>query len=197
LARDFCGATPPAGKGCAGAIHQVPPPGRYAAGTRRARAEGMDNPRRILCPTDFSDGAAAATEQALALAHAFGGTVTLLHVYSVPAYMFPDGSAFVAGPEVTARIEHEVSNALAAAARSAERRSGVPVLTRSAIGAPYEEILRLSKEFDLIVMGTHGRTGLRHLVLGSVAEKVVRHANCPVLTVRVAEGAHARHPPVL
>jgi nucleotide-binding universal stress UspA family protein len=158
----------------------------------------MDNPRRILCPTDFSEGAAAATEQALSLAHAFGGTVTLFHVYSVPSYVFPDGSTFVAGPEVTTRIADDVSNALAAAARSAEGRSGVPVLTRSAIGAPFEEILRVAGDFDLIVMGTHGRTGLRHLVLGSVAEKVVRHASCPVLTVRVSEGKHApKHPPVL
>jgi nucleotide-binding universal stress UspA family protein len=74
---------------------------------------------------------------------------------------------------------------LTRAAQDAERRSGVPVLKRSQIGAPYDEIVRAAADFDLVVMGTHGRTGLRHLFLGSVAEKVVRHASCPVLTVRL------------
>ena len=143
--------------------------------------------QKILVPTDFSRGASAATEQALSLAHAFGASVTLLHVYNVPTYVFPDGSTFIAGPEVAAKIEREVVDALASAGRAAERQSGVPVLTQSAIGAPYEEIIRAAKDFDLIVMGTHGRTGLRHLFLGSVAEKVVRHASCPVLTVRTTD----------
>ena len=158
----------------------------------------MSNIRQILVPTDFSDGSAAATEQALGLARAFGATVTLFHAYNVPSYVFPDGSTFIAGPDVAVRIEREVADALASAARAAERQSAVPVLTRSAIGAPFEEILRASNEFDLVVMGTHGRTGVRHLLLGSVAEKVVRHASCPVLTVRVPE--HRRpteHAPVI
>ncbi len=148
--------------------------------------------RKILVPTDFSRGAAAATEQALSLAQAFGASVTLFHVYSVPAYVFPDGSTFIAGPEVAARIEREVVDALASAGHAAERQSGVPVLTRSAVGAPHEEIVRAAAEYDLVVMGTHGRTGLRHLFLGSVAEKVVRNAPCPVLTVRSPD--HAPHP---
>jgi nucleotide-binding universal stress UspA family protein len=146
--------------------------------------------RKILVATDFSGGAAAATEQALQLASAFGASLTMFHVYSVPAYVFPDGSTFVAGPEVAARIEAEVVDALASAARAAEQKSGVPVLTRSAVGAPHEEIVRAANDYDLVVMGTHGRTGLRHLFLGSVAEKVVRHAPCPVLTVRLPPEAH-------
>jgi nucleotide-binding universal stress UspA family protein len=141
--------------------------------------------QKILVPTDFSPGAAVAVDQALTMAQAFGASVTLFHVYSLPTYVFPDGSTFLAGPEVTARIESDVEDALSKAAQDAERRSGVPVLKRSQIGAPYDEIVRAAAEYDLVVMGTHGRTGLRHLFLGSVAEKVVRHATCPVLTVRL------------
>jgi nucleotide-binding universal stress UspA family protein len=162
-------------------------------GTALASTAGVMSIQKILVPTDFSENARQATEQALTLARAFGASVTLFHAYQVPTYVFPDGSTFVAGPEVAARIEREVLDALAAAARAAERQSAVPVLTRSAIGAPYEEILRAAEDFDLVVMGTHGRTGLRHLLLGSVAEKVVRHAHCPVLTVREAPSA-AAHP---
>lgn len=146
---------------------------------------------KILVPTDFSAGSEAATEQALSLAQKFAASVTLFHVYQVPTYVFPDGSSFVAGPEVTARIERGVEDSLAAAARAAQQKSGVPVETASAIGTPFEEILRAAEGCDLVVMGTHGRTGLRHLLLGSVAEKVVRHAHCPVLTVRLTEEKHA------
>jgi nucleotide-binding universal stress UspA family protein len=143
--------------------------------------------KKILVATDFSAGAAVAIDQALDLARAFGATVTLLHVYSLPTYVFPDGSTFVAGAEVTARIERDVEDALSRAARDAEQRSGVTVLTRSQIGAPWHEIVSAAADYDLVVMGTHGHTGLRHLLLGSVAEKVVRHAPSPVLTVRVPE----------
>ncbi len=132
---------------------------------------------RILVPTDFSPGAADAT-------------LTLFHVYSLPTYVFPDGSTFIAGAEVTARIERDVEEALSQAAQSITE---VPVETRSQIGSPWEEIVRAAREYDLVVMGTHGRTGLRHLFLGSVAEKVVRHAPCPVLTVRLPE-VDARQP---
>ena len=66
---------------------------------------------------------------------------------------------------------------------------GVPVRTMVKEGRPGEEIIKASGYHDLIVMGTLGRTGVRHLLLGSVAEKVVRHAACPVLVVRIPDGA--------
>ena len=103
----------------------------------------------------------------------------------MPAYVFPDGSTFVAGPDVAARIEREVAAALEEAADDARRKSAVTVLTRSTIGSPYEEIVRAAREYDLVVMGTHGHSGLRQLLVGSVAEKVVRHCSRPVLTVRI------------
>jgi nucleotide-binding universal stress UspA family protein len=146
--------------------------------------------RKILVPTDFSPGAAAAIDEARMLAKAFEATLTLFHVYSLPTYVFPDGSTFVAGAEVTARIQHDVEEALS---RAAQTIHDVPVETRSQIGSAWDEIVRTAREYDLVVMGTHGRTGLRHLFLGSVAEKVVRHAHCPVLTVRLPEG-EARPP---
>ena len=116
---------------------------------------------KILLPTDFSDGAAAAMEQAIPLARAFGASITLFHVYQVPAYVFPDSSTFVAGPEVSARIEREVGAALDEAAEAARHQTGVTVLTRSTIGSPHEEIVRAAREYDLVVMGTHGHSGLR------------------------------------
>jgi universal stress protein A len=146
--------------------------------------------RKILVPTDFSPGAAVAIDEARMLAKAFGATVTLLHVYSLPTYVFPDGSTFIAGAEVTARIERDVEEALS---RTAQTIGDVPVETRSQIGSAWDEIVRAARAYDLVVMGTHGRSGLRHLFLGSVAEKVVRHAPCPVLTVRLP-AEEARQP---
>ena len=142
--------------------------------------------QKILVPTDFSECANDALGLAQEIAAKWGGSITLLHVYQLPTYPLATGT-FVGGPQVSAEIVKDIVAALDRTKQEALASMGaVPVTTRIAEGVPYLEIARLAREdrFDLIVIGTHGRTGIRHLLLGSVAERVVRTAGCPVLTVR-------------
>ncbi|HEX4458852.1 MAG TPA: universal stress protein [Polyangia bacterium] len=143
---------------------------------------------RILVPTDFSASADEAAAVAGALAATAGGTVTLLYVYNPPSLMLPDGSTFVVTPselvQESERAEADVARAKQALAGTLDPK--VHVAAATAMGVPAQEIQRMaaSGDFDIVVMGTHGRTGLRRVLLGSVAEQVLRHASIPVLTVR-------------
>lgn len=143
---------------------------------------------RILVPIDFSDPSRAALEHALVLAKAFGATVELLHIWEIPGYVRPDLTVWVGDvsgsfSEHARRDATERMNHLVEEYGLADRDD---VVTRIACGTPYASILTALEDssYDLVVMGTHGRTGLSHMLLGSVAERVVRHAPCPVLTVR-------------
>jgi nucleotide-binding universal stress UspA family protein len=147
--------------------------------------------RHIVVPTDFSAGADAALQLAIELARPFGATIELLHVYQVPAYAFPDGSVYVTPPETAAAIVRGAMEALEATQRRAAAGE-LTIATQLVEGPPVDAIVDASRRCDLIVMGTHGRTGLRHLFLGSVAERVVRQAHSPVLTVRSESGAASR-----
>lgn len=146
--------------------------------------------RHILLPFDFSDGAKLALQHAIGYARAFDARLTLLHIVHLP-YL---GSGF--GPGDGALIEAglvaDVSEQLHALAGEVERE-GVPVEALVRVGHPASEVVDVAQRegIALIVMGTHGRTGLRHVLLGSVAEHVVRHAPCPVLVVRARRGESA------
>jgi nucleotide-binding universal stress UspA family protein len=149
----------------------------------------MINLRRILVPTDFSEHSKNALRYAAAFADKFGAEVFLLHVFQDLAIFQPD--AVTVAPQATPPIEQ-----MLAAARTALERSiregpcaGVKVHPEVGEGSTFEEIVRFAKEknIDLIIMGTHGRGWLAHVLLGSVTEKVVRKAPCPVLTVRHPE----------
>src|SRR5262249_13118989 len=144
-------------------------------------------------PVDFSDASRSAMEFACDLARHYQAEVTLLHVYQVPHFVLPDG-VVVAGPETVSNLMSKIESALAAARERGESLGAVHASTLTEQGTPFVEIVRIAKDgYDLIVMGTHGRTGIRHALLGSVAEKVVRKAPCAVLTVRT--GAHPfEHP---
>ena len=139
--------------------------------------------RRIVCPTDFSPSAAHAANHAAAMAKAFGAEVTLVHV--LPEMNFPvRGLGMTAMfpqllEEMRARAKEQLQQAQAALA-------GIPCRTELREGRPHEVILAVAQEVSagLIVLGTAGHTGLAHALLGSVAERVVRLATCPVLTVR-------------
>ena len=146
----------------------------------------MPEIRRILCPVDFSEPSETALDYAIDLAKKFGADVQLVHVYQLPVYALPDG-AMMAGPEFTTKVTTELSRALT---ELAESKTGVPLETHLVEGIPYKEVVRLSEELeaDLVVMGTHGRTGLKHLLLGSVAERVVRSSKVPVVTVPTSGG---------
>jgi nucleotide-binding universal stress UspA family protein len=141
--------------------------------------------KRVLCPIDFSDASRAALETAVDLARRQGGSVTLLHAYPVPGYTVPDGS-FVASAKMMEELADQAKRHLDEwrGIAASLGMTGVEVVT--AVGEPAHEILQYAREHgtDLIVVGTHGRTGLQHALMGSVAERVVRKAPCPVLTVR-------------
>lgn len=151
--------------------------------------------KRILVPTDFSANAMPAAEVAVALAPTAGGAIELVHVYGPPGIILPDGSAFPATADelwgVTERAETALAQARAAVVA---RAAGIEVTAQALMGAPADEILRLAESghYDLIVMGTHGRTGLRRLLMGSIAEAVMRRSPIPVLTIRAAAVQEAR-----
>jgi nucleotide-binding universal stress UspA family protein len=146
--------------------------------------------KRILVPTDFSDDATVALEWALDLAQEIGASVTLLHAYHVviPLAVPPSGGGFripgAIAREMRSRAEGEVARAASEHARPGVRLEGRAV-EEPASFAIVREAGRLPA--DLIVMGTRGRSGLTHAVLGSVAERVMATAPCPVVTVRAAE----------
>jgi universal stress protein A len=129
--------------------------------------------RRILCPTDFSPASGAAFEQAERLAASTGASLLVLHAQ--PRWT---------GIDAAGQADDETTQALS---KIQPRVAGVQVEYLVHGGPPGEVICWVAQERDCdqIVMGTHGRTGLAHLLLGSVAEYVVRHARCPVLTVRL------------
>ncbi len=139
----------------------------------------------ILVPVDFSTGSAAAVEWAVAIAGAFGAKIVLLSVVdvSVSAIMGGPGGVMVPPPPESL-LEQMREEARTEMAAMAGRVPGATPIIRE--GTPRHEILSVAGEVgaDLIVMGTHGRTGLAHLLFGSVAEHVVRHAEIPVFTVR-------------
>ena len=142
---------------------------------------------RILVPTDFSPPSDAALEYARILAMTYGSTLRILHVVDDPSA----SSEFVA--DSFAPSTEEIREGLLTEARerlahvmSAADRTRFHVHGDAVIGLPAQAIVEhaAATGADLIVMGTHGRTGLAHLLMGSVAEHVVRSATCPVLTVR-------------
>mgnify|MGYP001558299558 CR=1 FL=1 len=142
--------------------------------------------KTILVPTDFSDASAAALGYARALAEAFGSTLHLLHVVQDPYVQPWAAEAFgVSLAGVLERWEQDALAQLDALVPEAERQAH-PVQSATRVGHPFVEILNYAAEHhvDLIVMGTHGRGAVAHMLLGSVTEKVIRKAPCPVLTVR-------------
>ncbi|HEY1955641.1 MAG TPA: universal stress protein [Polyangiaceae bacterium] len=143
----------------------------------------MPSPKRILVATDFSDSADAALAYAVDLAKALGAKVMLLHAYELPVYDFPNGT-IVSSAEFAETIVDAAKQSLTTACK-AHARPGVEIGTVLEQGIAWNEINRVAAEIgaDLIVLGTHGRHGLKRAVLGSVAERVVRTATQPVLTV--------------
>lgn len=139
--------------------------------------------RHVLVATDFGKPAEHAEQLGIAFAERFGAKLTLLFVLSVP------NSAYVSGSQLpTAELELQSRKALDTKAAMLKER--FPKLSRvMRVGTPWEEIVAAAKEtgVDLIVMGTNGRRGLPRAVLGSVAERVVRMATVPVLTVAASE----------
>lgn len=139
---------------------------------------------KILCPVDFSAGSNAALELATRLAIANGSELVLAHAYQFPGIAATE--PMMAGRVIQMQIDNE-KRALHAAGEDARKLGATRVTTKFLEGTAWHELVELAtadRGFDLIVMGTHGRTGLKRLLIGSVAEKVVRHAPISVLVVR-------------
>lgn len=143
-------------------------------------------PKTILLCTDFSGNSGPARDLAVDYARTFCAKLVILHVIDTwagfPAY---EGRIPIDVGQVVRSMESAVTDDLTAMAKQFRSVVG-EVETHSRFGAPAQEIVRLAADesVDLIVMGTHGWTGLKHVLLGSVAENVVRTARCPVLIVR-------------
>jgi nucleotide-binding universal stress UspA family protein len=165
-----------------------------AAGLQYGGARGapMKRFRRILVPHDFSTHATRALRVAERLAREHGGRLLVLHVITPfhPATALPD--EHIIWPDATDILSAERRRLEALVARLVKGRGAPPVKCRVEIGDPYHRIVDAARGADLIVMSTMGRTGLSHLLVGSVAEKVVRHAPVPVLTLRPAGARKAR-----
>jgi nucleotide-binding universal stress UspA family protein len=141
--------------------------------------------QRILVPVDFSDCSTKALQYAIPFARQFAAELILLHVVQ----------PFVAIPEMPSVDAALVQSQMRGAGkRQLDTLRGtiddeIPSNTLLRVGSPHVEIINAAKEsgIDLIILSTHGRTGLAHVFLGSTAERVVRHAGCPVLVVREQE----------
>lgn len=143
--------------------------------------------KRILFPTDFSQGARAAMDHAVSLARDYDAKLILLYVIqdiSIAEWYIPSSLS------VTDLIEDMEKSAWQEMDKWAQEVSAAVRETEKMVvrGVPFVEIIKTAKEknIDLIVIGTHGRTGIDHMLFGSTAEKVVRKAPCAVLTVRIA-----------
>ncbi len=142
---------------------------------------------KILCPTDFSDPANRAIEYALQLATLFGASITLLHVVQPTVYPLRNLASVAGFPNLRDEIRKSVDQELASLRQKIGGKVAITAMVRE--GVPHDQILAAGEELgcDLIVMATHGHTGLKHMLLGSTAERVVRLAPMPVLTVRSRE----------
>jgi nucleotide-binding universal stress UspA family protein len=154
-----------------------------------ARRQTAPRVQRILAPTDFSPGAEPALQWATSLGAAFGAELVILTVLDLSLAGVPglptEFAAMPAAAELISRLRAETKTEMAKVA--AEYPKAKTIVRE---GVPRTSIVDVAREVgaDLIVMGTHGRTGLAHIFFGSVAEYVVRHSQIPVLTVRQKEG---------
>ncbi len=146
--------------------------------------------RKIVVPLDGSELAEEAFREAVPLARAFGAELVLVGVLDLTAGMYDVYAEAFDPVDLRTQLEKFLTGALD---RARERVEAEGVKARSVfrVGVPHEEIAAVAEEegADLVVMTTHGRKGLSHLLLGSVTEKVIRTAPCPVLVVRPREGS--------
>jgi nucleotide-binding universal stress UspA family protein len=141
----------------------------------------------ILVPVDFSKGSDRAVAQAEQLAVALGTQIELFHAYQLPVFALPDSTVTVSPTyvgDLTERAQNELNRH-----RELLHGRGVGVTTKLLEGNPADAIVERAEQLhaSMIVLGTHGRSGFRRFLLGSTAERVVRMATVPVLTVHLPE----------
>jgi nucleotide-binding universal stress UspA family protein len=140
-------------------------------------------PKKLLVPVDLSDTTPAVVEFAEGLADHFGAELTLLHVWELPPFAQSESLQVVAGPDKKPLSEHVRQEAAQELSKLSPSRADVT--RKVVIGNAAEDIVHTATSggFDLVVIGTHGRGGLAHIALGSVAERVLRRSPVPVLVV--------------
>ncbi len=143
----------------------------------------MNLPTNILVSTDYGESSNAALEYSVALAAKLDAKVSLLHVIGVPAYGVPELGLAV----TSTMIDTLVKDNQVVLDKLVAKFTQVKVTPILRTGEPRDQIVQTADEIhaELIIMGTHGRRGVSRALLGSVAESVLRHAHCPVLTIRL------------
>lgn len=158
----------------------------------------MNRIQKILVPVDFSDGSRAALEAAIVLAEACGAGIDVLHVWDVPDYggfetialqvVAEGGEARALGHWIRENVDEEMERFLKPYLSGGKIEEAARVVVRGRVesGRPHEVILRIAETegVDLIALGTHGRGALARFVMGSVTDRILREAPCPVLAVR-------------
>ncbi|MCF6156132.1 MAG: universal stress protein [Candidatus Brocadia sp.] len=147
----------------------------------------MINIKNILCPIDYSIYSEMALKYAIEFADKYQAKLYLMHVLDIRVYDINDPDLYnvtLADTETVNKLRERLLKCV-----NEDTKGRISVEAIIIQGVPFSEIIKASKEYkiDLIVLGTHGRTGLSHAIMGSVAEKVVRKAPCPVLTIRHPE----------
>ena len=143
--------------------------------------------KNILCPIDYSIYSEMALKYAIEFAEKYRAKLYLMHVLDIRVYDINDPDLYnvnIVDAETIAKLLERLLRCV-----TEDTKGRIPVEAIIIQGVPFAEIIKASKEhkIDLIVIGTHGRTGISHAIMGSVAEKVVRKAPCPVLTIRHPE----------
>ena len=147
---------------------------------------------KFVCPVDFSEGSENALDKAVELARALGAAIELVHVYQVPVFALPDAPMTAMDPTLVTQIEKQSRKLLEdALLRLRAKAPDLQVNAHLLQGMPAESIVEFAQSAGatMIVIGTHGRRGFQRFLLGSVAERVVRTAHVPVLTVQMAPKA--------
>lgn len=139
--------------------------------------------RHIVAPTDFSEPSQQALDAAVDLAATFGAKLTIVHTFEIPWYAYAGQASIPV--DCISSLEETARMMLSGTLEHVRRR--IPDATAELrTGVPWEQTVAAVEEIgaDLVVMGTHGRSGIAHALIGSVAEKVARHSPVPVLTIR-------------
>jgi nucleotide-binding universal stress UspA family protein len=156
----------------------------------------LETVKQILVPTDFSDSSSLALRAAIQMGRKFGASVEVLHVDTTATVLLPPPGDLIAASAVDIAEQMERSVERLNEIAEEVRRTGLVCTTATEVGTTHTEIVDHAERIgaDLIVMGTHGRHGLGHALVGSIAEKVVQHSTCPVLVVPMRSVEHVRVP---
>ena len=140
--------------------------------------------KKIVCPVDFSEFTDEIIEYGVSIAKKFDAEIHLLHIIPNLNYFTPYESFLT--PENLVAMERSIEREIEKDFEKTIKKIDMPVKKAIKTGVTFVEILDYIKteKIDLVVMGTHGRSGFEHILLGSVAEKIIRRSPCPVLTVR-------------